>query len=360
MFKLLKSSALMSAGLMASSMAFAAIDGAYTEDFESYSATSVDAIGCISGGIGGCPTGSANFLVGANVFDSGGAFLYNYFSFPAPNNTAEPAKQFSGIAIGEGGTNQGLQQLNFFNDYANANHTDGSNNVIHAQIFKEWIIDAADLDKTWVFRYSYKSGSAVAGTTRAIISTIELFSGNFFQTNLVEGQTDDRSGNWVEDVEISLFLDSTIDDVNNSNGAPVPDGVPDLVGQIFQIGFINEASNSSGSGMWYDNLALFAAGGVDTDGDLVDDSVDNCTLVANPGQLDGDGDGHGNVCDADLNNTCGAANFGDLVVFKSIFGTTDPQGDLNDTGGSVNFGDLVAFKALFGTPPGPSAAGLCP
>ena len=78
------------------------------------------------------------------------------------------------------------------------------------------------------------------------------------------------------------------------------------------------------------------------------------------GQLDGDGDGHGNVCDADLNNTCGNANFGDLIVFKSIFGTADPQGDLNDTGGNVNFGDLIAFKGLFGTAPGPSAAGLCP
>ena len=284
MFKLLKSSALLSAGLMASSMAFAAIDGAYTEDFESYSGASVDAIGCRSAGIGGCPTGSANFLVGANVFNSVGVFQYNYFSFPAPNNLAEPSEQFSGLAIGEGGANQGTQQLNFFNDYNNADHINGTNNIIQAQIFKEWTIDAADLDKTWVFRYSYKSGSAVAGTTRALISTIELLSGSFNQTNLVVGQTDDRTGNWVEDVEISLFLDSTVDDVNNTTGVPCPspcDGVPDLVGQKFQIGLINEASNSSGSGMWYDNLALFAAGGVDTDGDLVDDSVDNCTLVAN-------------------------------------------------------------------------------
>jgi hypothetical protein len=98
----------------------------------------------------------------------------------------------------------------------------------------------------------------------------------------------------------------------------------------------------------------------DTDGDGVDDSIDNCTDVANPLQGDGDGDGYGNACDADLNNTCGNSNFGDLIVFKSIFGTADPQGDFNDSGGNVNFGDLIAFKVLFGTPPGPSAFGICP
>ena len=34
------------------------------------------------------------------------------------------------------------------------------------------------------------------------------------------GPTDDRTNTWVEDVEISLFLDSSIDDVNNATGLP--------------------------------------------------------------------------------------------------------------------------------------------
>lgn len=46
----------------------------------------------------------------------------------------------------------------------------------------------------------------------------------------------------------------------------------------------------------------------DIDNDGIDDSVDNCIIVANPDQLDSDGDGIGNVCD----------------------GT--PYGDSNDTG----------------------------
>ena len=56
-------------------------------------------------------------------------------------------------------------------------------------------------------------------------------------------------------------------------------------------------------------LASTQALAVDTDGDGVDDAVDNCTLVANGpllpdaggnSQLDTDGDGYGNICDADL------------------------------------------------------------
>ena len=62
----------------------------------------------------------------------------------------------------------------------------------------------------------------------------------------------------------------------------------------------------------------------DSDGDGVDDTLDNCTAVANPGQQDADGDGHGNHCDADLNNSCGAVNISDLFAFKAAFGTADP------------------------------------
>jgi beta-glucanase (GH16 family) len=46
------------------------------------------------------------------------------------------------------------------------------------------------------------------------------------------------------------------------------------------------------------------------------DALDHCTAVANPGQQDGDGDGHGNHCDADLNNSCGAISPESIVNTK--------------------------------------------
>lgn len=44
-------------------------------------------------------------------------------------------------------------------------------------------------------------------------------------------------------------------------------------------------------------LGLGTAHAVDTDGDGIDDGVDNCPSVSNPSQEDDDGDGVGNVCD---------------------------------------------------------------
>ncbi len=92
---------------------------------------------------------------------------------------------------------------------------------------------------------------------------------------------------------------------------------------------------------------------VDNDGDGVDDSLDNCILVANADQRDTDGDQYGNICDADLNQDL-TTDLSDFSIFRDAMGsTTSPDEDL-DGSGTVDLSDFSIFRTLFGSAPGPS------
>lgn len=90
----------------------------------------------------------------------------------------------------------------------------------------------------------------------------------------------------------------------------------------------------------------------DSDLDQADDVRDNCPAVANTDQRDTDGDGFGNRCDGDLDNSGGTVNFTDLALFRTAFGTAHPHADF-DGNGIVNFADAAIFRTMFGKPPGP-------
>ncbi|MFK8032481.1 MAG: S8 family serine peptidase [Gammaproteobacteria bacterium] len=90
----------------------------------------------------------------------------------------------------------------------------------------------------------------------------------------------------------------------------------------------------------------------DSDSDGVLDNVDNCSSRPNPEQVDGDGDGFGNACDADFNQDL-IVNFLDVEVLMSAFGSSDETADLN-TDGIVDAGDIEVFKTMWLRPPGPS------
>jgi len=60
--------------------------------------------------------------------------------------------------------------------------------------------------------------------------------------------------------------------------------------------------------------------------DLVEDGLDNCVHVSNPGQEDTNLNGYGNACGADLNKD-GIVDFLDLGVLMSRFFTFDPDAD---------------------------------
>ncbi|MCQ8186343.1 Ig-like domain-containing protein [Parvularcula maris] len=94
----------------------------------------------------------------------------------------------------------------------------------------------------------------------------------------------------------------------------------------------------------------------DHDADGIASFEDNAIFVANADQRDTDGDGYGNVVDADF-NADGVVNGVDLGIFAADFGKTDPSfsldTDLNGDG-AVNGVDLGIMADFFGSVPGPS------
>jgi hypothetical protein len=100
------------------------------------------------------------------------------------------------------------------------------------------------------------------------------------------------------------------------------------------------------------DIGAFEFEPADADGDGISDSLDNCLLVANADQRDTDGDGFGNLCDADLNNDC-IVNPLDLGLFKTVFFTADANADFNGDG-VVNPVDLGILKGGFFMAPGPT------
>lgn len=91
----------------------------------------------------------------------------------------------------------------------------------------------------------------------------------------------------------------------------------------------------------------------DADADGIADAIDNCLEIANTTQRDTNGDGFGNICDADLNND-NIVNIADLSLLRANFfkDTPTPDADL-DGDGSVALSDLAIIRGLFFEPPGP-------
>ena len=112
----------------------------------------------------------------------------------------------------------------------------------------------------------------------------------------------------------------------------------------------------------------------DFDEDGVQDSLDNCILIANPmlvapppavtttgDQLDTDADGFGNQCDCDFDNdgTCGIADFN--IFLPDFMATTDGGAGTDMNGdGAVGISDFSLFLPGFSiTNPGPTCP-TCP
>lgn len=111
------------------------------------------------------------------------------------------------------------------------------------------------------------------------------------------------------------------------------------------------------------SVATAGPGLGDTDGDTVDDFFDNCQVVPNHnsstlngGQLDSDGDGCGNICDGDFDQTS-AVDVADFGLFKAGFAAGGPGVTDMDGSGATDIADFGLFKGQFAQGfPGPSVA----
>jgi hypothetical protein len=111
-------------------------------------------------------------------------------------------------------------------------------------------------------------------------------------------------------------------------------------------------------------VASLAGPAIDTDGDGTFDWLDNCKDVSNAAQIDTNGDGCGNRCDADFDNN-GGVGVSDFGLWKSAFGQAAPGPPFNpdidtDVNGGIGVSDFGTWKASFGGPPGPGRFGECP
>ena len=264
----------------------------FSDDFESYDQTAA----IIDNG----------WLVGANVFDTDGTtFLYNYFSFPAPNGTGAFTNITRADTDPPGIVLEGSQSLVVFSDYQNQDH--GLGRFIEANVFREATVTGAEVGQTATFSFEATDGDLVAPTTAlAFIKTLDPNDG----FALIDFVTADMTTLPTTNTPFSLSLDITVD----------------KVGLLFQYGFLNVATNFDGSGVNYD---------------LVDLSL----TPTGSGALEGDYDGSGTVSQGDLDvvllNWGGVTFSGDENAlpdggpFDGVIGQNELDGVLLNWGNSI-------------------------
>jgi len=196
-----------------------AID-AYNQDFEGLVQSDLNALT------------NDGWLVYGNVFSANEDYLYGYGPYGAPNDGAA----FCQIDMGQGGDEQGEQQLVVFSDYNNGDH--GVGNIIETNVFQEQTVGPDDIGSVWKFEFQAKRGNLEGNSTaKAFLKTLDPSSG-YAITNFISADMTtipDTWGGYTLTIEID----------------------PSLEGQLIQFGFMNTAMMYQGSGIFYDNLVFY-------------------------------------------------------------------------------------------------------
>ncbi len=173
------------------------------------------------------------WLVFGNVFAPDMTYLYGYGPFPAPNGT----NAFCQIVTGEGGAEQGAQQLVVISDYNNGDQANGD--LIESNVYQEQPIDAGNVGQRWHFEFQAKLGNIAGSTTAlAFIKTLDPNNG-YATTNFITADMTSIPATW-SGYALSIDIDASLE------------------GQLLQIGFANTATNYEPSGIFYDNIDFYS------------------------------------------------------------------------------------------------------
>ena len=170
------------------------------------------------------------WIVFGNVFTyPDHVFIRGYGPFPAPNGSGA----YCAIDAGQGGVDQGLQQLSIYSDYGNQPDQTFPH-FVEANTYHEQTIITPDIGGVWTLQFDAKLGNLTgASTAQAFIKTIAPPS--YSQTNLVAIDMTLAPATW-HTYRISFDI-----------GAG-------LAGQLLQFGFASTATLNQGSGVFYDNV----------------------------------------------------------------------------------------------------------
>lgn len=211
------------ASLLVAPLASHADLSAYSQDFESLAPAEE--------GWGNDALSSDGWITWVNVYDAGGSFAYQYGSFPAPNGTLG----YSGIDVGQGGSQQGQQQLAVYSDYSNGSAHD-SGQWVETFVLQQRTVNAADVGTTWTFQFDAKwFNLAAPSTAQAFIKTLDPDNG--YQPSALAA------------------IDMTATPATWGTYS-IPFTVTAGAGQVLQFGFSNVATNYAGSAIYYDNISL--------------------------------------------------------------------------------------------------------
>ena len=289
------------------------------------------------------------WLYFGNVFDSTGAFKFGFGPFAAPTTSG----QISGIATGEGGPEQGDNQLVVFSNYDCCQPGEGhfGTDLVETIVFQEIASIPADfIGKVFTFEFDAKRGNIAGSTTaQAFIRTLDPGAG-FATTNNVVLDTTALPTAWGT---YSITLDLSD---------------PLLQGQILQFGFSTIASNFEPAGNFYDNISFCtegAGGQCSVAGDCPDDGNECTAAVCNSGACETTNVGNGTACDGGA-GTCNAGvcePTGPIACeYDQDFEALDPAGpDSLQNDGWLYFGNVFdstgAFKFGFGPFAAPTTSG---